>query len=82
MAYHAHISMRGLVKRGMVPGSIGVLEAPGKFMPIGQAHCFRWDDSGLAVWRLNVGGMDLPGEWIIVDRQFIPAQEIGRQPRR
>jgi hypothetical protein len=65
----------GPIRRGVVPGSIGVLEVPDNFMPIGQASCFRWDDAGLAVWRLNIGGHDLPGEWIIVDRQFIPAQE-------
>ena len=63
------------------PGSIGVLEAPDKFMPIGQANCLRWDDQGLAVWRLTVNGHDLPGEWVIVDRAFRPAQENGRQPR-
>ena len=73
MRYYAHISQRGPVKRGMVPGSIGVLEAPDKFMPIGQAHCFRWSDDGLAVWRLTIGGHDLAGEWIIIDREFRPA---------
>jgi hypothetical protein len=73
VAFYAHISMRGPIKRGVVPGSIGVLEAPDRFMPIGQAHCFRWDDRGFAVWRLNVGGHDLPGEWIVVDREFRPA---------
>src|SRR4051812_11128646 len=77
--YYAHISIRGPIRRGILPGSVGVLEAPDRFMPIGQASCSRWSDDGLAVWRLNIGGTDLAGEWIIVDRQFIPAQESGRQ---
>ena len=49
LKYFAHISQRGPIRRGVVPCSIGVLEAPDKFMLIGQTHCFRWDDRGLAV---------------------------------
>jgi hypothetical protein len=78
--YFAHISMREPVKRGQVPGSIGVDDSPTNSMPIGQAHCFRWAEGGLAVWCLIVGGTDLPGEWVIVDREFIPARDDGRQP--
>ena len=48
MPFYAHVSMRGPIKRGTVPGSIGVLEAPDRFMPIGQASCSRWDDRGFA----------------------------------
>jgi hypothetical protein len=59
----------------MVPGSIGVLESPDRFMPIGQASCFRWDAAGLAVGRLTVRGEELPGEFIVVDREF---QRVSR----
>jgi hypothetical protein len=48
MPYFANISRAGLVKYRDVPGSIGVLEAPDKFMPIGQASCKTWDDQGRA----------------------------------
>ena len=66
----------------MVPGSVGVLESPDTFMPIGQAHSFRWSDDGLAVWRLNVRGHELPGEFIIIDREFRPvALESGQAPQ-
>ena len=75
MPYYAHVSMRGPIKRGMVPGSIGVLEAPDKFMPIGQASSFRWTDDGLAVWKLTIGGTGLPGEFVIVDREFRPVAQ-------
>jgi hypothetical protein len=33
--YFAHISAAGPIRYGQVPGSIGVLEALDKFMPIG-----------------------------------------------
>ena len=35
--YIAHISHQGKIRYGDVPGSIGVLEALDKFMPIGEA---------------------------------------------
>jgi hypothetical protein len=39
------------------------------------------DDDDLEVWELTVGGVDLPGRWVVVDRQFHPAPESGRAPR-
>ena len=55
-----------------MPGSIGVLEAPDKFMPIGEAHCDTWGEIGLAVWTLRIGKEELLGRWIIIDREFKP----------
>jgi hypothetical protein len=49
MPYFANINQRGPVRYRDVPGSIGVLEAPDKFMPIGQADCKTWDENGLAI---------------------------------
>jgi len=71
--YFAHISQKGPVRYGEVPGSIGVLEAFDNFMPIGEAHCVTWDENGLAVWTLRIGKQEIPGRWIIVDREFKPA---------
>jgi hypothetical protein len=68
--YFAYISAAGPVRCGQVPGSIGVLDAPDKPMPIGMANCTGWDPAGLAVWRLTVEGADVPGRWVIVDREF------------
>jgi hypothetical protein len=46
-------------------------------MPIGQANCCRtWDEKGLAVWTLRIGGQEIPGRWVIIDRQFKPAQPV------
>jgi len=72
--YFAHISAAGPIRYGQVPGSIGVLEALDRFMPIGEAYCVTWDENGLAVWTLRISKEEIPGRWIIVDREFRPEQ--------
>jgi hypothetical protein len=71
--YFANITPRGPVKYDTVPGSIGVLAGPDQFMPIGEANCVTWDAKGLAVWTLRIGKDEMPGRWVIVDREFRPA---------
>jgi len=68
--YFPHISQSGPVRYGDVPGSIGVLEPPDQFMPVGEAHGVTWNQAGLAVWRLILGKAEVPGRWVIIDRQF------------
>jgi hypothetical protein len=68
--YFAHINVAVPVRYDQIPGSIGVLEAPDKPMPVGMANCTGWDPAGLAVWRLTVEGAEVPGWWVIVDREF------------
>ena len=72
--YFAHISHKGKIRYGDVPGSIGVLEATDKFMPIGEAHCLTWDENGLAVWTLRIGNQEIPGRWVIIDRSFLAVE--------
>ena len=72
--YFAHISQKGPIQYGDVPGSIDVLEAIDKFMPIGEASCPTHDENGLAVRTLRIGKEEIPGRWIIVDREFRPTQ--------
>ncbi len=72
--YFAHISQKGRVRYGDVPGSIGVLEALDKFMPIGEASCRTHDENSLAVWTLRIGKQEIPGRWVIVDREFVQAR--------
>ena len=72
--YFAHISAAGPIRYGQVPGSIGVLEALDRFMPIGEAYCVTWDEKGPAVWTLRIGKEEIPGRWVIVDREFILAR--------
>jgi hypothetical protein len=72
-SYYAHISAGGPVRYGQTPGSIGVLAALDRPMPIGEASCRTHDANGLAVWTLRIGEREIPGRWIIVDREFRPA---------
>ena len=72
--YFANVSEKGPICYGSVPCSIGVLEAPDKFMPIGEASCRTWDEKGIGVWALRIGRQEIPGRWIIVDREFRPAE--------
>jgi hypothetical protein len=41
-------------------------------MPIGSAGCKSWDENGLAVWTLKVGGQPIAGPYAIIDREFRP----------
>jgi len=68
--YFAHISQKGPVRYGDVPGSIGVLEALDKFMPIGEASRRTHHENGLSVSSLRIGKQEMPGRWVIVDREF------------
>ena len=43
-------------------------------MPIGMASQIGRTEGGLAVWRLTVEGDDVPGRWVIVDREFRPVE--------
>ena len=64
----------GPVRVGQLPGSIGVLEALDKPMPIGMASQIGRTEDGLAVWSLNVDGADVPGRGVIIDGRFVPAE--------
>jgi hypothetical protein len=64
---------RGPLYYGILPGAIGVLEALNQSMPVGMATCAGRDAAGLAVWTLNVHDEDVPGRWVVIDREFVPA---------
>ncbi len=52
--------------------AVGVLQAPDNHSPIGMAPGTGWDDQGRLVYRLIVHGADVPGRWVVVDREFRP----------
>jgi hypothetical protein len=70
-AYFTNASSSGRVRCGQLPGSIGVLEALDKPMPIGIASEIGRTEGGLAVWKPNVHGADVPGRWVIIDGRFV-----------
>ena len=63
-----------------VPASIGVLKGPGDPEPIGTALCVGRDDQGLALWRLVIQEAVVPGRWILIDREFSPAEPVAVRP--
>jgi hypothetical protein len=65
---------RGPLLHGIWPDAISVLEARDKPMPIGMALCIGVDAWSRALWTLTVDGEDLPGRWVVVDREFQPAR--------
>jgi hypothetical protein len=53
--------------------AIGVLSARQAYTPIGTALVAGRDENGLALWRLTIDTTELPGLWVVVDREFRPA---------
>ena len=33
-----------------------------------------WGEGGVSLWMLTVHGVELPGRWIVVGREFRPAE--------
>jgi hypothetical protein len=65
---------RGPVVYGTVPGAIGVIEDLDRPMPVGMALRVGRDAGGHSVWELVVHDEIVPGRWIVIDREFDPAQ--------
>ena len=75
MRYFTNVGpARGPILYGSVPGAISVIEALDQPMPIGMALCIGVDAWSRALWTLTVDGEDLPGRWVVVDREFQPAE--------
>ena len=39
-----------------------------------MALCFTWDHQRRAVFRLVVNRVELPGRWLVIDREFRRAE--------
>jgi hypothetical protein len=61
--------------------AIAVLESPSNHVPIGMALGCGWGAGGVHVWRLVVHGVEVPGRWIVVGREFWPEEMGDRAPR-
>jgi hypothetical protein len=62
--------------------AIGVLSAPNMYLPVGRAFGFTWDHQGRQVYRLRLKNRgDLPGVWIVIDREFIRVEAQKERPR-
>jgi hypothetical protein len=52
--------------------AIGVLQAPDDPAPIGRAPALGRADDEVEVRELTVGGIEVPGQWLVIDREFRP----------
>jgi len=66
--------MCGPARKGQLPGSIGVLEAPDKPMPSGIAPAIGRTEGGLAVCGLRICGADVLRRWVTIDRRFVAVE--------
>jgi hypothetical protein len=82
MGYFANIAPAGgPLKERDVPPVLAVLKSPASHVCIGRADCLGRDADGNALFVLTFRGVSIECLWLLIDRQFIPAQEIGRQLR-
>jgi hypothetical protein len=60
------------IRYDQIPSLIGVIEAPRESAPVGMASLLGQTENGLALWRVQVRGADLPGRWVLVGTWFVP----------
>ncbi len=80
MAYFTNWGPVGALKYRDVPGALGVLLSRDAIMPAGEAHCTGWDDDGLALFTLIVDKKPIPGQWRLVNQEFIAVDGACRRP--
>ena len=74
MPYYTDVGSRGDCILGFeTPAVLAVLEAPNQSTPVGIAFRVGGDHAGRALWTLRVYDEDLPGQWVVIDREFRPA---------
>ena len=69
--YFTTIGQQGPVRDGEYPFAIGVLGARDNDLPIGIAYPAGRTGDGLELWRLVVAGAEVPGRFVVIDRQFV-----------
>jgi hypothetical protein len=75
MAYYANLGpLSGPLLCSAGYFAIKVLQARKIHTPVGEALVAGHDQNGLALWRLTIDSIDLPGLYVVVDREFRPAE--------
>lgn len=69
--YFANIVERGTIRYGQFGCAIGVLDSADNRILVGSAFDHARTSSGIAVWRLHVRGVEVPGRFVIVDGEFV-----------
>jgi hypothetical protein len=63
-----------LLRRDVNGRIIGVMGSQVRGTPVGTARPCGWDKEAAQLWKLKVHGAELPGRWIVIDREFRPAR--------
>jgi hypothetical protein len=81
MSYFADAGPRSgpILYRNAVDRVIGALRARDDRWRIGMALCAGRGKGGVALWKLTVRGVEVPGRWLVHSREFIP-EELGPDP--
>jgi hypothetical protein len=75
MAYYTNVGPKsGPIMYRDGHDAIGVLQDRDNHWPIGMALGWNWDAEGRSTYKLTVHGIELPGLWVVVDREFRPSQ--------
>ena len=75
MAYFTNIGFfRGPYLVRDTTSAIDILEAPDKMVPIGTGIPVGSDGDGVVLRRVTVHGAEVPGLWVVIDREFRPAR--------
>ena len=64
-----------LTRSAPFPFAISVIESPEAYVPIGMAFSATATDAGLAIWRLTVRHVRVPGRFVIIDGEFVQIVE-------
>ena len=64
----------GTLSHADAPSPIPVRTARDGGAVVGSAKCVGWLRDGEALWRLRIDRAELPGLWVVADREFRPAQ--------
>jgi hypothetical protein len=81
MAYYTNVGpVSGSLHQSHGYVAIGVLPAREIRSTIGMALAVGSGEGDQSLWRLIIDEAELPGLWIVVDREFRPAQSEAREP--
>jgi hypothetical protein len=73
MAYHTNAGPAyGTLRCGAGPGALDVTKGISSGMLFGTATEVGWVQGGVSLWRPTVHGVELPGLYVVVDREFFP----------
>jgi hypothetical protein len=74
--YFTNADTTGCVRYDRVSNSVAVVGGLHQTRPIGTASLIGQTAHGVAVWRLDVGGVAVRGRWVLVGKWFVPDEDL------